>query len=61
VVTLAVAEGDEVAAGQTVADDRGDEDGGLDHRRDRRDRAPAGDRRGQQVEGGDLLLVITPA
>jgi pyruvate carboxylase len=61
VVTPSVAEGDAVEAGATGGDDRGDEDGGGDHRPGRRNRAAAGDRAVQQVEGGDLVLVITPA
>ena len=57
-VTLAVAEGDEVEAGADGGDHRGDEDGGGDHRA----RAGTVQRlaigKVQQVEGGDLLLVL---
>ena len=41
VVTMVVAEGDQVEAGDDRRDDRGDEDGGLDHRARRRDRRAA--------------------
>ena len=59
VVTLAVAEGDEVDAGPDRRDHRGDEDGGVDHRAARRaGRSGLAINAVQQVEGGDLLLVL---
>ena len=61
VVTLTVAEGDKVAAGDTGRHHRGDEDGGRDHR----PRAGTVSRVAigpvQQVEGGDLLAVVNVA
>ena len=61
VVTVTVAEGDEVEAGADGGDDRGDEDGGRDHRADAGTVQRLAIGSVQQVEGGDLVLVIKPS
>ena len=44
--------------GRDRGDDRGDEDGGVDHDAGRRVGEPSRSRPVQQVEGGDLVLVV---
>ena len=58
VVTTVVGRGRQGPAGEG-RHDRGDEDGGVDHRAGRRDRGAAGDSGTQAVDGGDLVLVLS--
>ena len=60
VVTVAVADGDKVERRTDHRHHRGDEDGGRDHRTEgghRRAGSPS--RQTAQVEGGDLLVVVS--
>ena len=59
VVTIVVAEGDAVEAGETVATIEAMKMEAVDHRPGRRHRRRGSPSRGtQQVEGGDLVLVL---
>ena len=60
-VTPIVAEGDVVEAGAVVATIEAMKMEANITTPGRRHRAPARHRRGQQVEGGDLILAVTPA
>ena len=61
VVTLKVGVGDAVAAGPADRVHRGDEDGGGHHLARRGGRRPRRHPETQQVEAGDLLVVVRPA
>ena len=59
VVTVNVAAGDAVAAGQTIATHRGDEDGSRHHRTQGGNGQRVAVSPTAQVEGGDLLVVVS--